>query len=121
METHGDENRRDVPSEGAARLGGWKRARFPAFGILLGAALLLASLILGNSAFGSAYYSHWLMAGAGVFLILIAWLLRMKDSGFFGSVSQPSRSAQSILLTAGLFLLAAAAILYEVAGLGASI
>ncbi len=94
--------------------------------------------LVGRFAFASPYYTQWLIASGGFFCLLVAWLLRIRDSGFMGSAKSPesskspdaakpsdaeksSRAAQSVLSIAGLFLLLAAAIFYALFGIGAGI
>ena len=100
-----------------------------ALGAAIGAICLGASFLAGLKLIGNLYYVEWLAVSAMGFLILVAWLLYLKDDAFLkrigekGIEGKPSprsgRRARGVLFSASAFLFLSSLILYFVFGAGA--
>jgi len=102
-----------------------------ALGAAIGAICLGASFLAGLKLIGNPYYVEWLVVSAMGFLLLVAWLLYLKDDAFMkrvgekGAEEKPSprsgKRARTMLFAAAAFLFLASLILYFIFGVGARV
>lgn len=100
-----------------------------ALGAAIGAICLGASFLAGLKLIGNLYYVEWLAVSAMAFLILVAWLLYLRDDAFMkrirekGAEEKPSprsgKRARGVLFAAAAFLFLSSLTLYFIFGVGA--
>ena len=103
-----------------------------ALGAAIGIICLGASFLAGVKLIGKLYYVEWLAVSVMGFLLLVAWLLYLKDDAFMRRraeksadeiASSRSGSARSrrVLFAAAALLGLSSLILYFLFGIGASL
>jgi hypothetical protein len=100
-----------------------------AIGGAIAALSIAASFLIGVRLLGNPFYVEWLIVSIMGFLLLIAWLLYLRDDTFMRRrVEKPaegppptSKKARRALIAASAFLALSSLVLYFGFGLGASL